>query len=108
MTSPQRVNSTNESVHLKFDALRPKKRRSFREALSLVSKVLTGAAILVGHVDVDVRVVFEHGADDIVTALPRGPHEGCPALKIGFIFHRRVGQKHTDRLLHTQTHNSII
>lgn len=72
----------------------------------LVSQVLTGAAVLVGHVDVNVRGERKHGADDIITALPGGPHEGRPPFQIGFILHRRVGQKHSYCLL--QTHRQTI
>lgn len=52
-----------------------------------VSQVLTGAAVLVGHVDVDVRAEGQHGADDIIATLPCSPHEGGPPLEIGFILH---------------------
>lgn len=68
----------------------------------LVSQELTGASVLVGHVDVNVRGEGQHGADDIITALPSGPHKGRPPLQIRFILHRWVGQKNTNCLLLTR------
>ena len=62
--------------------------------------LLTRAAIFVSHVDVDVRAESQHGADDVITALPRGPHECGSALQIRFIFHRWMGEKHANCLLH--------
>lgn len=69
---------------------------------------LTGAAILVGHVDVDVRGEGEHGADDIIAALPGSPHEGRPALQVWLVFHGRVRQKHTDGLLQVQRKTTAV
>lgn len=69
---------------------------------------LTGAAILVGHVDVDAGDEGEHGADDFIASLPGGPHEGRPALQVGLVFHRRVRQKHADRLLQAQRKTAAV
>lgn len=60
---------------------------------------LTGASVLVGHVDVDVRGEPQHGADDIIAAFTGSPHEGRPPLQIRLVLHRRVGQEDPDRLL---------
>lgn len=60
---------------------------------------LTGASVLVGHVDVNVRGEPQHGADDIIAAFTGSPHEGRPPLQIRLVLHRRVGQEDPDRLL---------
>lgn len=74
----------------------------------VVFQVLTGAAIFVGHVDIDVRVEGKHGANDVITALPRGPHECGSALQIRFIFHGWMGEKHTNCLLHMHTKTTVF
>lgn len=53
----------------------------------LDSQMLTGASVLVSHVDVNVRGEGQHGVDDIITAFPSSPHEGCSPFQIGFILH---------------------
>lgn len=69
---------------------------------------LTGASVLVGHVDVNVRDEAQHGSDDIIATFPRSPHEGRPPLQIGLILHGPVGQEHADRLLQEETVSSCL